>query len=417
MLNPNRLLEQPPPEIFHPMSAVALNAKFDDQCMSIATRRDLSLPAKLDQLEIKLQDIDRLLLALLEQKTIAASLRTHLNHALTLLDAIQENETRIRRPEYISQLIESHRESVTYLIDHSPDAQKEEWTERLEQLRNPGMGRRVTAQVTTLLSPTAWLFRALAPTALRQTLNDTFPTLDSETLGFFKTFVLSHITRLTGPAALLPTPPLHMRGELGETNRIIEDISNQLAERNVALKSQFIYATQNTLEQLQKTTHKMIPFIQEYKIRSHRVTANQESLREITLLDAALDNFITKNNGFFVKLSLFLSKISHIFKTNTARKVEKSQSMKMQLKTTKVYYEQAIEADKINMEKPRRGVSRALKETLQTSFRQEEVLPAPGVPPIAFARFYTVETMFNDIKRKEAAAFTEEEASPFPLRH
>lgn len=415
MLNPTRFEEHPPALAFQPMSSTMLSAYFDAKAMSIAARTDLTLQTKLDQLETKLTDTNRLLLALLEQKKKEASLKTHLNHALIALEAINDNEQKVRHAEYASQLIEDHLESIFYLIEHSPDEEREEWNERLDQLRNPTMGRVIKDGVAKLLSPTTWLYRRFAPTALKQRLNQAVPTVDSETLGLLKRFVLSHVFRLTGTTDIDPSSS-QLQGELGESNRIIENVSSQLAERDEVMKLQFMYATRNNLEQIQRITHKMIGMIQEYRIQSQRVTENQASLQEVMVLDEKLDDFIAKNDGFFVRLSLFLSRICSFFKTSIARKVEHAEAMKKQLESTRTYYTGAIEIDKTNIAKHRKGISHAFEETLQTTFQQEERAPLAPARPIAPSKYYTIETLFQSIKSKEEKSVNKAEASKVPLR-
>lgn len=415
MLNPTRFGEHPLEDIFQPMSFKTLHAYFDAKSMSIAARTHLSLPLKLDELKEQLIHTNQLLSALLEQKEHNDALKTHLNHALILLEAIHNNQEKVRGVEYTSELIEGHLDSINNLIENSPEEERQEWTERVHQLRNPTAGRMLKDGISKLFSPTTWLYRKFTPTALKQRINGLVPTTDSEAMSLLKRFVLSHVFVLTGTEEIDPTSP-QLQGELGESNHIIEDLSNQLAENDNTMAKQFVHITRNDLKKIQTTHNKMIELIGDFKVQSQRTIRNQANLQEIMDLEVKLDDFMTQNDSFFIRLSLFLSKICTIFKSSTARKVEKVESMKAALESSKTYYKTAIESDKINMAQHRKGILQEFEETLQTSFQKEEitlVTPKPSTNPI---KYYPLETLFESVKKKEKQSIDEADSSPVPLR-
>ena len=127
---------------------------------------------------------------------------------------------------------------------------------------------------------------------------------------------------------------------------------------------------------------------------------NQDKLHKAKDLGVTIESFIENHHNFFVKLSLFLSKISILFKTDAAKKVEKIHEIKDELGELKANYEQTITQQ---MNTLRRAEEHPLKDVILGKLalsqdNEPNPLRREGHSKNLLTAFNHVGTLFNELK-------------------
>ena len=356
------------------------------QCVEIIEQQGLTLNAKMDAVKNILSRVGSGLSELLIEKTNESAIQAQIDGVLTLLLSIQTNAGKMSALD----LIQSNKAYVDDLIAHASAQERKEWEELMEQLSTPPtLLQKATDASQNVMSwmtaPIAAAYRTFAPTSVKKMVEDFLPsTVDSESKVRLKALAEARL------------PKLHKALEASQEKK--ELIVSQIVNENLSVKQAILDAATTKLEEILTTNCSVLEVITQYHALSTTILHNQNKLREAHILDENINKFIEDNGGFFVELSLFISKICSLFKTDIASKIEKIRTIKSALKNLKDAYEQAVDAD-MNAITNYPNHSNLIKNAVVAKLipvRVEETQlerPPNGRKPII--TFDSVQTLFN----------------------
>ena len=384
-----------------PTGPKTIEAFYDAHFLEIVTNTTGSLPEKLAQVSSHLNRSQEVISELIAAKARTESIQLEIDRVLRLSDAIDQNEQKVIGKKYAFALINDHRTSFNELLSHATEDEKADWQARLTQMESPDRTRftkdiaQYTLSWVTFL-PTA-AYRMLAPQSLKNRLDGYFSlsTFDGECKVKLRLLAAARLAELQDPRIA--------------SNTAKESIATQLAEDNPPIKALFLAATTQQLEELVATHRKIQQIVADYAAFCTLVSTNQEKLNQARGLNIQLDTFINTHNSFWVQLSLFFSKISELFITADAAKVQAVQAMKSKLTILEKNYENSV--------------TEGLKEisgntTISTEIRASilsQLSPTqhPAVialrPKNIITDYQLVKTMFSELSNKVPESGTQEE--------
>ncbi|WP_133126931.1 hypothetical protein [Legionella nagasakiensis] len=330
-----------------------------------------------------------------------------LNHASLLLRALEENDEKIVGRQYALELVAAHRKSYDNLIENSVPEIRRLWEARQAQLEHPDAAGKIKSGIQYGVSTITFLptiaFRAFAPAFIKRTVQQYAPsTADSQ----FKEELM----------ALAQARQLELNRQLQAINNDIKTVSAHLTHRLPAKEEVTLLLETVSipgLKQLRISTSTLKDLVKEYQELRAMMNRNQQKLHEINALNNYIDSFVAKHNGFWVWLSNLFAKISSIFKTDTARKLDEVLTIKKELQDLKKDYEAQINQKHMNITENFLQVSSEIKEDLETLLPAHESAPSPP-------RVYQVDNIhhsFSRIRRQHQRIINPEEtlASPVPV--
>ena len=353
-----------------------MDKHINSQCLEILNRDISTLNAQIEVVEL-LTSINEDLERLIAEDHVKCAIENQIDLAQTFLMAIQINEEKSINKQSAKGLIEAHQKSYEDLIANAPADVQAEWNLRKEQLNT--YGAQIDAQasyVTSLLSPfIPQLLSAYLPTSY-----------DTETREMLKNLVGNHLKNLNAQLR-------------SATEKKIET-ATRLANGSEAVINDLLRSTTPDLETLMSNNQKINQIMADYQELSALMIENQDKLHKAKDLGVTIESFIENHHNFFVKLSLFLSKISILFKTDAAKKVEKIHEIKDELGELKANYEQTITQQ---MNTLRRAEEHPLKDVILGKLalsqdNEPNPLRREGHSKNLLTAFNHVGTLFNELK-------------------
>ena len=398
-----------------PTLPLTIEAHFNAAYLAIIESPEPSLLDKIELIKTALDQTHLNLTALIIKKTKDRALQTQLSHVDAVLTAIDANEKNTPNKLYALDLINSIRGSVDTLIEQATEKKEKELAARLreqieqfeQQIEDPELVRTVIDGVefaaSSILSIPKSYFRHYVPGFVQNIVHSQikkrtpalFDTLDSQCKETLKALAQSRHASLSGHVNEAGT--LTTKGKITLSDDSIVRSIARVASGNTALIPLISASPINQLEQLLIKNRDVHRVMMEYAELSTQMMNNQAQLLEANKLDINVNAFLLEHDGFLVTLSLFLSKICSLFKTDTAKKVEGVRTVKTDLKALKLEYQAALEQGKAeilanNNTSPVISAAFIAKLTVSPD-------PAPEAiqPNNIITQFDLIQTMFNGL--------------------
>ncbi|KGP63961.1 purine NTPase [Legionella norrlandica] len=282
----------------------------------------------------------------------------------SLLNAVEENDKKITGRQYFLDLVNSNKQAFDILMDVAKKGDlKTLLEEKIEQIRNPGFYQNVSAALlygaSWVTSLTTVVYRALTSQDIQETVTDYVPsTQDSEAKALLKELARQQIRMLT--------QQLHSKYEE------LSQKYKQLSSNNPELEELLANASSENLAEITKAIDGTGIVLVGYKKIKMEVKSKLETLKKDKLARDELADFIEKNDNWLVRLSNWLAENIHeIFKTDTARMIDKARKAQQQLEEFEKQYETEIKASQIEVENSD-SLSPELKEHLKNQLSLNE---------------------------------------------
>ena len=384
---------------------LTLDRHINAQCLTIIEQVDSPLTSRFSTIISELSNVNNDITSLLVEKTQELALNEQINHAATMVQAIDDNE--LHDKKYSLALIEANQDSYDSLIKHASEPERAEWLSRKSSLSNPDYKRFINdwAQygLSTLSHPLTLLFRSFVPTNAQKKISSILPiTFDTECKVELKAMAQARVTKLVDI-------------DLPKSKQSIEQLVTKMSTKKSDLKPLLLHCTLHDLQQRLNKNKLIIDVLTEYEqIRIH-ILQNQEQLKQLEDLSPLITIFINQHDSFLVWLSLLLAKICAFFKTKTATSVQAAKTMKATLGNLKNDYNAALDADFFKIES-NTTMSAPFKEKLLTELTPiQHTVPHPGKKPTP--TFHLVSTLFNKLTPVPPLAEEEKLADFAPEMH
>jgi len=368
-------------------NTLTLEQHFNALYLKVLEKPDANLLDKLDDLTENIGTINTTINALLTENEKELNIQTQISHALTLIQAIEENDNNVVSIKYALALIESQQESFDSLMANASPAEKEAWAIRLDQLKSPNFKMALKNAVEYTFSWATYIptvaFRALAPGFIKEALNPQLPkTFDSECKAALKAMALLRLTAL--------------RGILDVSRQEIDNLSTTLADSNAANKPLLLNASSHALKEIKNKNTTIVAVLEEFKALSSQIIAEREKLKRVEEIAPLLNAYLETHDTFFRWVMRLLAKLFSVFNTRPTMMVEDAINMRAELRELKHAYVTSIKNDEEKI-RSNPDVSDAIKEKLcgELTPKTED---DNAVPPKEAPKFELVARMFKRIK-------------------
>ncbi len=367
-------------------------------CLNIIKQEKIPLLEKIKRINAQMLHVDSETKKLISHKEESANIQDKMDKVLALMTAIDENEVKITDRKDAKQLVDEHRALVLELIDTLPtEALKQEWRDRIRQLDSSegliNSAKKLGSKVLHYPTIVTRFMAAWTPQFIKSGLDRITPeTIDSECKKKLKALATEQFQTLRST-------------NLEAINQKRKELIVALVGEDESTVSLFLELSKFDLENSSSKIVLLNQVMTDYAKLCAIVLYNQKKLKDVALLGVNLDDFLTKYDGFFVQVSLFLSRICSFFKTTLAAKVEEVTEIKGELSRLCVSFVGLINESKskINMDP---NISPEIKNAILTQLMTEEepaVIhpPAPHPADNETTYFHSIQTFFSQVKQPQ----------------
>ncbi|HBD7142323.1 TPA: Dot/Icm T4SS effector Lem20 [Legionella pneumophila] len=323
---------------------------------------------KLDKLKMSLKEVAEGLSGIVELRKEKATIGEKIKKIEALLKAVEENDKKVTGRQYFLDLLASHKDHFNTLMSTEGGELKKQLAAKIEQLKNPDFYQTVSS---TLLWGASWatslgtvIYRQITPQAVQDRVSAYVPaTLDSEAKALLQELARQQLIELKKQQNL-------------KRDELVQRYS-QLSSGSPELEKLITNATSDHLEQIAAATTETSKVLDGYDQIEIKLKDNVEKLKGNQLTRKQLSDFIEKNDTWIVKLSNWLAENIHeIFKSDTARMIDKARKAQQKLGEFERQYQSEIESEKAKIEN-NDSLSSEMKVFLKNQF--EETKKAGGM--------------------------------------
>ncbi|HAT1823274.1 Dot/Icm T4SS effector Lem20 [Legionella pneumophila] len=323
---------------------------------------------KLDKLKMSLKEVAEGLSGIVELRKEKATIGEKIKKIEALLKAVEENDKKVTGRQYFLDLLASHKDHFNTLMSTEGGELKKQLAAKIEQLKNPDFYQTVSS---TLLWGASWatslgtvIYRQITPQAVQDRVSAYVPaTLDSEAKALLQELARQQLIELKKQQNL-------------KRDELVQRYS-QLSSGSPELEKLITNATSDHLEQIAAATTETSKVLDGYDQIEIKLKDNVEKLKGNQLTRKQLSDFIEKNDTWIVKLSNWLAENIHeIFKSDTARMIDKARKAQQKLGEFERQYQTEIESEKAKIEN-NDSLSSEMKVFLKNQF--EETKKAGGM--------------------------------------
>ncbi|HAU3709416.1 TPA: Dot/Icm T4SS effector Lem20 [Legionella pneumophila] len=324
--------------------------------------------AKLDKLKVSLKEVADGLSGIVELRKEKATISEKIKKIEALLKIVEENDKKVAGRQYFLDLLASYKDHFNTLMSTEGGELKKQLAGKIEQLKTPDFYQTVSS---TLLWGASWatslgtvIYRQITPQAVQDRVSAYAPaTLDSEAKALLQELARQQLIELKKQQSL-------KRDELVQRY-------NQLSSGSSELEKLIINATSDHLEQIAAATTETSKVLDGYDQIEIKLKDKLEKLKGNQFTRKQLFDFIEKNDTWIVKLSNWLAENIHeIFKSDTARMIDKARKAQQKLGEFERQYQTEIESEKAKIEN-NDSLSSEMKVFLKNQF--EETKKAGGM--------------------------------------
>ncbi|HAT2008562.1 TPA: Dot/Icm T4SS effector Lem20 [Legionella pneumophila] len=323
---------------------------------------------KLDKLKMSLKEVAEGLSGIVELRKEKATIGEKIKKIEALLKTVEENDKKVTGRQYFLDLLASHKDHFNTLMSTEGGELKKQLAGKIEQLKNPDFYQTVSS---TLLWGASWatslgtvIYRQITPQAVQDRVSAYVPaTLDSEAKALLQELARQQLIELKKQQNL-------------KRDELVQRYS-QLSSGSPELEKLITNATSDHLEQIAAATTETSKVLDGYDQIEIKLKDNVEKLKGNQLTRKQLSDFIEKNDTWIVKLSNWLAENIHeIFKSDTARMIDKARKAQQKLGEFERQYQTEIESEKAKIEN-NDSLSSEMKVFLKNQF--EETKKAGGM--------------------------------------
>ncbi|WED43606.1 hypothetical protein [Legionella cardiaca] len=351
---------------------------------------------KLRELEKLLTTVNSHILKLIDEKEKQAKVEEEIKAVQDLFIAAKTNEQKVIGRLYFVEIIKEYQKGYDFLL---ATEQGKAFAEQAKVLTEPGLGQQLTSAVqytaSWLTSITTTIYRAVTPQSIQDTIKNYTPdTLDSEYKEKLRVLAFKHLEGL----------PEKLNAAKLNVDKEIDSFANEQPQLKLLLAKSTIPELQN----LYQTNIAVRSTIAEYYALTTFIKDKQQKLNAIKGLDLQIDEFIKQHNGFLVKLSNLFARILSIFKSKTAKMIDRAREVKKELQEFKENYNTALELACVDFKESK--IAKPIREILSRNVDaclSEEIPDAPKVQSTeklkAPTAFQQIQTTFSKIKKVPAS--------------
>ncbi|CZG68683.1 Dot/Icm T4SS effector Lem20 [Legionella pneumophila serogroup 1] len=323
---------------------------------------------KLDKLKMNLKEVAEGLSGIVGLRKEKATIGEKIKKIEALLKTVEENDKKVTGRQYFLDLLASHKDHFNTLMSTEGGELKKQLAAKIEQLKNPDFYQTVSS---TLLWGASWatslgtvIYRQITPQAVQDRVSAYVPaTLDSEAKALLQELARQQLIELKKQHNL-------------KRDELVQRYS-QLSSGSPELEKLITNATSDHLEQIAAATTETSKVLDGYDQIEIKLKDNVEKLKGNQLTRKQLSDFIEKNDTWIVKLSNWLAENIHeIFKSDTARMIDKARKAQQKLGEFERQYQTEIESEKAKIEN-NDSLSSEMKVFLKNQF--EETKKAGGM--------------------------------------
>ncbi|MFO9237601.1 Dot/Icm T4SS effector Lem20 [Legionella pneumophila serogroup 1] len=323
---------------------------------------------KLDKLKMNLKEVAEGLSGIVGLRKEKATIGEKIKKIEALLKTVEENDKKVTGRQYFLDLLASHKDHFNTLMSTEGGELKKQLAAKIEQLKNPDFYQTVSS---TLLWGASWatslgtvIYRQITPQAVQDRVSAYVPaTLDSEAKALLQELARQQLIELKKQHNL-------------KRDELVQRYS-QLSSGSPELEKLITNATSDHLEQIAAATTETSKVLDGYDQIEIKLKDNVEKLKGNQLTRKQLSDFIEKNDTWIVKLSNWLAENIHeIFKSDTARMIDKARKAQQKLGEFERQYQTEIESEKAKIEN-NDSLSSEMKVFLKNQF--EETKRAGGM--------------------------------------
>ncbi|HAT1978225.1 TPA: Dot/Icm T4SS effector Lem20 [Legionella pneumophila] len=323
---------------------------------------------KLDKLKMSLKEVAQGLSGIVELRKEKATIGEKIKKIEALLKAVEENDKKVTGRQYFLDLLASHKDHFNTLMSTEGGELKKQLAGKIEQLKTPDFYQTVSS---TLLWGASWatslgtvIYRQITPQAVQDRVSAYAPaTLDSEAKALLQELARQQLIELKKQHNL-------------KRDELVQRYS-QLSSGSPELEKLITNATSDHLEQIAAATTETSKVLDGYDQIEIKLKDNVDKLKGNQLTRKQLSDFIEKNDTWIVKLSNWLAENIHeIFKSDTARMIDKARKAQQKLGEFERQYQTEIESEKAKIEN-NDSLSSEMKVFLKNQF--EETKKAGGM--------------------------------------
>ncbi|HIA1330044.1 TPA: Dot/Icm T4SS effector Lem20 [Legionella pneumophila] len=316
---------------------------------------------KLDKLKMSLKEVAEGLSGIVELRKEKATIGEKIKKIEALLKTVEENDKKVTGRQYFLDLLTSHKDHFNTLMSTEGGELKKQLAGKIEQLKNPDFYQTVSS---TLLWGASWatslgtvIYRQITPQAVQDRVSAYAPaTLDSEAKALLQELARQQLIELKKQQSL-------------KRDELVQRYS-QLSSGSPELEKLIINATSDHLEQIAAATTETSKVLDGYDQIEIKLKDNVEKLKGNQLTRKQLSDFIEKNDTWIVKLSNWLAENIHeIFKSDTARMIDKARKAQQKLGEFERQYQTEIESEKAKIEN-NDSLSSEMKVFLKNQFEE-----------------------------------------------
>ncbi|HHU0130267.1 TPA: Dot/Icm T4SS effector Lem20 [Legionella pneumophila] len=316
---------------------------------------------KLDKLKMSLKEVAEGLSGIVELRKEKATIGEKIKKIEALLKTVEENDKKVTGRQYFLDLLASHKDHFNTLMSTEGGELKKQLAGKIEQLKNPDFYQTVSS---TLLWGASWatslgtvIYRQITPQAVQDRVSAYAPaTLDSEAKALLQELARQQLIELKKQQSL-------------KRDELVQRYS-QLSSGSPELEKLIINATSDHLEQIAAATTETSKVLDGYDQIEIKLKDNVEKLKGNQLTRKQLSDFIEKNDTWIVKLSNWLAENIHeIFKSDTARMIDKARKAQQKLGEFERQYQTEIESEKAKIEN-NDSLSSEMKVFLKNQFEE-----------------------------------------------
>lgn len=323
---------------------------------------------KLDKLKMNLKEVAEGLSGIVGLRKEKATIGEKIKKIEALLKTVEENDKKVTGRQYFLDLLASHKDHFNTLMSTEGGELKKQLAAKIEQLKNPDFYQTVSS---TLLWGASWatslgtvIYRQITPQAVQDRVSAYVPaTLDSEAKALLQELARQQLIELKKQHNL-------------KRDELVQRYS-QLSSGSPELEKLITNATSDHLEQIAAATTETSKVLDGYDQIEIKLKDNVDKLKGNQLTRKQLSDFIEKNDTWIVKLSNWLAENIHeIFKSDTARMIDKARKAQQKLGEFERQYQTEIESEKAKIEN-NDSLSSEMKVFLKNQF--EETKKAGGM--------------------------------------
>ncbi|HAU3921221.1 TPA: purine NTPase, partial [Legionella pneumophila] len=324
--------------------------------------------AKLDKLKVSLKEVADGLSGIVELRKEKATISEKIKKIEALLKIVEENDKKVAGRQYFLDLLASYKDHFNTLMSTEGGELKKQLAGKIEQLKTPDFYQTVSS---TLLWGASWatslgtvIYRQITPQAVQDRVSAYAPaTLDSEAKALLQELARQQLIELKKQQSL-------------KRDELVQRYS-QLSSGSSELEKLIINATSDHLEQIAAATTETSKVLDGYDQIEIKLKDKLEKLKGNQFTRKQLFDFIEKNDTWIVKLSNWLAENIHeIFKSDTARMIDKARKAQQKLGEFERQYQTEIESEKAKIEN-NDSLSSEMKVFLKNQF--EETKKAGGM--------------------------------------